>query len=420
MWFDIAVITALIVANGFFAAAEMAMVAARRARLQTLADSGNKNAQNALKMQQNPADFLAAVQIGITLVGTTASAFGGAEVARTLIPYLQQSSWLAPYAEEIALTAVVALISYASLVFGELAPKRLALRDPEKLAILAVQPMRILSHAAALPMRLLNASANAALRLFGPPPENAASTSPEEIEMLVLQGAAEGVIDPHEANLIRRVFDFGERRAWDVMTPRTRVVALDAQLNPQQALQLARAHGFSRYPVYSDTVDNLIGYVHVKDVIWASEGQKLGECARPLVFLPGSVTLQQAFSSLTRAGRHLAVILDEFGGMDGLLTLEDLLEEIVGEIEDEHSPVGTPLAPEEQQAGLLDGATPIAEIADQFEITFDDDRRYTTLAGFVMTELGRIPSEGDRVEKFGRTFEVIEMQRLRVARIRIT
>lgn len=420
MWFDIGIIAALIVANGFFAAAEMAMVAARRSRLQTLAEDGSEGAKLALQMQQNPAEFLAAVQIGITLVGTTASAFGGAEVARSLIPYLQQISWLASYAEEIALTAVVALISYASLVFGELVPKRLALRDPENLAILAVQPMHVLSRAAALPMRLLNVSANATLRLFGPPPEDAASTSPEEIELLALQGAAEGVIEPHEANLIRRVFDFGERRAWDVMTPRTRVVAIAAELNPQQALELARTHGFSRYPVYSGSLDNLIGYVHVKDVIWANDGRTLGECARPLVFLPGSVTLQQAFSALTRAGRHLAVVLDEFGGMDGLLTLEDLLEEIVGEIEDEHSPVGAPLAPEEQQAGLLDGATPIAEIADQFEITFDDAGRYTTLAGFVMTELGRIPVEGDRVEKFGYTFEVMEMQRLRVVRIRIT
>ena len=336
---DLLLITVLILANGFFAASEMALVSARSARLQTKADEGDKRAFSALRLQAKPAEFLATVQVGITLVGTLASAVGGIEAAKRLGPQIAQVPALAPYAEQIALGIVVTTISFASLLFGELVPKRLALRNPENFSTSVIGFMEFLTKAFKLPVQLLISSADFVMRFIGAESEEDDSTSPEEIEVLVNRGAAEGVFSPVQARMIERVFDYADRSTADEMTPRVEMVTLKGNTPIKDALEVAKEHGFSRYPVTEDDVDNILGYVHIKDLIWANSTSHLTDHLRPLVYIPDGVTLPQAFTTLTRSGQQMAIVMDEYGGTDGLLTLENILEVIVGEIEDEHSPV---------------------------------------------------------------------------------
>ncbi|HIE25003.1 MAG TPA: HlyC/CorC family transporter [Anaerolineales bacterium] len=416
---DIFLISVFILLNGFFAAAEMALLTVRKTRLKALAESGDRRANLALHIQDNPGDFLSTVQIGITLVGTAASAIGGVGIVRFITPQIARIPILTPYAEAIALTTVIILIAYFTLVVGELVPKRLALLNAEKIALTLSAPLNMLSRIAYLPMRFLSRSTEAVLKLFGAKKQNIPSTSSEEIELLVKQGAAEGVIQSTEEKLISSIFDYTTRRLYDVMTPRTEIIAFDEKTLTPVALEVAKRIGYSRYPVYRDNIDQAIGFVHVKDLIWASESESLGQFCRPIRFIPSNSTLPGAFDILTETGSQIAIVVDEFGGTHGLLTLEDLLEEIVGEIEDEHSPVSRSFVQEAEGKWLVPGQTPIFEISDLLKVKFHSKGKYKTIAGFMMQELGYIPAEGDQLQKFGYTFMVKKRENLRIVEVEI-
>lgn len=419
MFSDILLIFVLILANGFFAAAEIAMISARESRLQTRADEGNQRATRALNMQRDPGVFLATVQVGITLVATLASAVGGVEAARWLAPTIAQITSLAPYADQIALGVVVLSITYASLLLGELVPKRLAIRQPERLAMSVVDIFDFLSRVAAWPVRFLLFSADMVLRLFGEASSDRDSTSPEEIEYLVRHGTAQGVFLPEQERMIGRIFDYADLMTRDVMTPRTEIVALEVETPIQEALQVAKESGFSRLPVYRDSIDRILGYVHIKDLIWAAPRDRLETITRQMVFIPEGASLPRAFQMLTKAGRHMGIVLDEFSGTDGVITLENLLEVIVGEIEDEHSPVAEVPKRGKQGEWRIAGKTAIAEVETLLDIEFDPGIIYNTLAGFIMAELGEIPEEGDSVTYEGYIFVVEDMDRFRVDMVRI-
>jgi putative hemolysin len=409
----------LLLANGFFAAAEMAIVSARETRLQALADGGDTRAKRALRLQQKPGEFLATVQVGITLVGTLASAVGGAEAARRLAPLLARIPWLAPYADQIALGGMVLLISYASLLIGELVPKRLAIRSPERWAMSVARIFEFLARIAAWPVRFLLASANMILRLWGDNVEDEDETSPEEIEFMVRRGTAQGVILPVQEQMIARVFDYADLMTRDVMTPRTEIVALEASTPTKIALEVAKESGFSRFPVYLGNIDHILGYVHIKDLIWAAPDLNLEKLARQVIFIPEGASLPQAFQMLTRAGRHLGIVLDEFSGTDGIITLENLLEVIVGEIEDEHSPVADVPKRDKQGEWKIAGGTAISDVGELLGIDFDPRGVYTTLAGFIMAELGVIPQVDDSVSYEGYCFVVETMERFRIQSVRV-
>ena len=419
MFSDFFLILILILANGFFAAAEIAVVSAKETRLQTRAEAGEARAARALRLQRKPGEFLATVQVGITLVGTLASAVGGVEAARRLGPLLAQIPMLAPYADQVALGVVVVTLSYASLLLGELVPKRLAIRHPERWAMSVAGIFELLARIAAWPVRFLLASADIVLRLFGDSIADDESTSPEEVEILVRRGTAQGIFLPVQERMITRVFDYADRLTRDVMTPRTEIVALEAETPVKVALEVAQKSGFSRFPVYLRDIDRILGYVHIKDLIWASPDTELESLTRQVVFIPEGAGLPQAFKLLTRAGRHMGIVLDEFSGTDGLITLEDLLEEIVGEIEDEHSPVADIPKRGQQGEWLIAGGTAIAEVGELLEIDFEPGGVYTTLAGFIMAELGEIPKEGDSVAHQGYCFEVESMERFRIQTVRV-
>jgi len=222
-----------------------------------------------------------------------------------------------------------------------------------------------------------------------------------------------------QERMITRVFDYADRLTRDVMTPRTEIVALEAETPVKVALEVAQKSGFSRFPVYLRDIDRILGYVHIKDLIWASPDTELESLTRQVVFIPEGAGLPQAFKLLTRAGRHMGIVLDEFSGTDGLITLEDLLEEIVGEIEDEHSPVADIPKRGQQGEWLIAGGTAIAEVGELLEIDFEPGGVYTTLAGFIMAELGEIPKEGDSVAHQGYCFEVESMERFRIQTVRV-
>lgn len=409
----------LILVNGFFACTEMALVTARGTRLKILADKGDQPATNVLAVQEKPSDFLATVQIGITLVATAASAVGGAQIVYALSPYIAQINGLAPYADEIALAVVILAITYFTLVFGELVPKRLAIENAENLARTFIGPIGLLSRLTYLPMRVLSFSADNVLKLIGSDATIHPSTSQEEIVLLVKQGTAEGVIQPVEEKLISGVFDYTGRSVQDVMTPRTSIVALNVEISPLEALGIAKQSGYSRFPVYLSDLDNMVGYVHFKDIIWAMGDTNLRPYTREIQFIPSGATLPKAFDLLTIAGTHMAIVLDEYGGTYGLLTLEDMLEEIVGEIEDEHSPITEQLDHPKNGDWVFAGSTPVPEVARVLGVDFQPQGIYTTLAGFVLESLGKIPETGEQFSKHGYIFTVKEMDRLRIASIHV-
>jgi len=421
MLFDIFLIGLMILLNGIFAMAEMAVIAAQPTRLRAMVERGERPAARLLAIRENPGDFLATIQIGITLAGTTASVIGGAEAVQFLSPLFAKIPALAPYSQEIALGLIVVIIAYLTLVCGELLPKRLALRNAEKTALALSRPISVFSRLAYIPMRLLSFSADLVLRLFGSTSPDDPAISLEEIELAVKQGASDGVILPFEERLIYRVFDYADKNVSDVMTPRMDVIGLNIETSVVEALERAKLSGFSRFPVFEQQIDGVIGYVHIKDLIWGiDKGINLRQCLREIVVIPPSVTLSEAFSRLTKSRKHLALVLDEHGGVNGLLTLENLLEVVFGDIDDEHSPVVDPLAQGSEHEWVIAGHSLVSEVAEMLNIEFQPKGRYKTIAGFVMTELGRIPSDGDHLSKFGYLFTVRKMDHLRIVEINIS
>jgi putative hemolysin len=413
----VVVIITLILVNGLLVAMEMAIVTSQRTRLKIKSENGNPQAADVLAIQDAPSDFLATVQIGITLVGTAASAVGGAEIVRYVSPVIASIPGMTPYADPLSLVLIIVTITFLTLVFGELVPKQLALRNAENVAMASIKPLRILSWLTHLPMRILSLTTDAILKIVGNPGNQLPSTSSEEIRLLAEQGVDDGVLLDIEKRLISSVFDYADRRAQDVMTPRTSIIAFDITISPTEALQIATQIGYSRYPVYKEHLDSIVGYVHIKDIIGAKNEADLSRCSREIQFIPSGASLPEIFDTLTRVDSHIGIIIDEYGGARGLLTLEDMLEEIVGEIEDEHSPTGTQITPRKNGEWVFAGTTPITEVGEVLEIDFQPGGVYVTLAGFILASLGNIPEVGEEVNEHGYIFTVQEMNRLQITSI---
>jgi putative hemolysin len=415
----IVVIITLILANGLLVAMEMAIVTSQRTRLKIKSENGNPHASDVLAIQDAPSDFLATVQIGITLVGTAASAVGGAEIVRFISPVIAALPGLGPYADSLSLGLVIVTITFLTLIFGELVPKQLALRNAENVAMASIKPLRILSWLTHLPMRILSLTTDAILKSVGKPGPQLPSTSPEEIRLLAEQGVDDGVLLDIEKRLISGVFDYADRRVQDVMTPRTSIMAFDITISPTEALKIATQIGYSRYPVYKEHLDSVVGYVHIKDIFRAKNEVDLSRCSREIQFIPSRASLPEAFDTLTRDSSHMGIIIDEYGGARGLLTLEDMLEEIVGEIEDEHSPNGTQITPRNNGEWVFAGTTPITEVGELLKVDFQPDSVYVTLAGFILASLGNIPEVGEEVNEHGYIFTVQEMDCLQITSISV-
>lgn len=414
----------LVVANAFFVAAEFALVSARRTRIEALIRQGDRKAKAVRAAQQDLYRQLSAAQLGITVASVLLGFVAEDTVAYFFRDWLARlPTWLAFLGRAgVASAIAISLISFLHVVFGEQAPKAVAITHPETVSRWVATPLLIFSWITRPATGLLNSSANWLIRhmgIKGASPELERIHSPEEIRMLVEQSEEGGSLQQEDARLLEGVFEFSEKTAQEVMTPRTQMAALEADLTVEEAADQVAIHGRSRYPAYTESLDDIIGIVHAKDILAALRsrpGQTIRTIMRPALFVPGTREVEDVLADMKRLKTHLAIVLDEYGGTAGLVTMEDLLEEIVGPIYDEHDPQ-VRVGPDEG-APRLDGSMPISEFNSQQGAALDDTD-YTTIGGYIFGQLGRLPRVGDRVTVGPFTFEVIEMDGRRVKTVRL-
>lgn len=420
---EIIIIILLIIANGVFAMSETAFVSARKVRLQQRANEGDLKAAAALELANSPNRLLSTVQLGITLIGILAGAFGGATVAQAVAVYIRDIPWLAPYSDGVALTIVVAGITYLSLVIGELVPKRIALNNPERIAIFMVTPMRTLSTIASPFIHLLSISTEGILRLIGLRPSGEPPITEEEINVLIEEGTQIGTFEAAEQDMIERIFRMGNRRVNSLMTHRPDIVWLEAADTSQEIRQTIQESTYSRFPVCHEGLDNVLGMVHVKDLLLqCMAGQPFDLQAvlqEPLYVIESTSTLK-VLESFKKTGKQAALVIQEYGDIQGLITLNDILEAIVGDISSTGDLDNPQAVQREDGSWLFDGMLPIDEFKDILhirELPEEASGDYETLAGFVLTELGRVPIATDHFEWGTLRFEVVDMDGRRIDKV---
>lgn len=423
---EILIILVLVLANAVFSGAEIAVVALRKNRIEELAAQGKGSARAVLALRAQPETFLATVQVGITVVGATAAAFGGSSLAERLEPYIAINAWLTEHAEGVALAIVISAVSYLSIVIGELVPKSLALRGAERYALLVSRPLLMLSTFAKPLVWLLSSSANVLLRPFGDSTTFTETRhSPGELQQLVEEAAEAGTVHPEAAEIAARALALPELTVAEVMVPRQQVVAIsqDASLDEMRRVLLEQTH--SRLPVFDGTIDNVVGYLSVKDVLavaWEQQLLILRDVIRPAFFVPEMKKAVDLLKELRARRLPFAIVVDEHGGLSGIVTMEDLLEELVGEIFHEHE-VGEldSIRPSGDDSVLVDGSAAIRDVNRALELELPDDGDYTTLAGLVLQLAGRMPRVGDKLSlPSGLTLEVADASPRRVRSVRIS
>lgn len=414
---------ALVLANGLFAMAEIAVVSARKARLRQRADEGDRKARIALALADAPDDFLSTIQVGITLIATLAGAYGGATIAADLSAHLARIPLLAAYSRPLAFGVVVVAITYLSLILGELAPKRVALNNPEGVAAALAPSMRLLSKIARPIVIFLSWSTSLVLRLLPLHRFKQAAVTEEEIKALVEEGTQAGTVEESEQELVHGVFRLGDRRVVDVMTPDLRVSWLDVAAPPGEVAEVIRQSGHSRLPVCLGTLDKVLGVVHVKDLFSALAAHgtfDLRASLRQPLLIPEATEALAVLERFRESGTHIGVVVDERGAVLGLVTLKDILEAIVGDLPAVGEPAEQGAVQREDGSWLADGMLPVADLKDLFELRklpLEDEGTFTTLGGFVMTYLGRVPAASDHFECDGVRFEVLDMDGNRVDKV---
>lgn len=420
---ELLVILALVLANGFFAGAEIAILSVRKTRLRELSDEGHRSAQAMLRMREDPESLFATIQIGITVIGATAAAFGGAKVARglasTLVPALGPR-----YAEDVALAGVIGIISFLSIVLGELVPKSLALRSAERLGLLVARPLLVMSRAARPLVWLLTATSNVILRVFHDRTTfTEARLSKDELQQLVDEASTAGALDARVAAIAYRALDFGDVHVRAVMIPRPDMVVLPEDASLRQVRDVLTRYGHARIPVHRDAPDEIIGYVTARDmisVLVSEEPRTIRDVLRAALFVPEVQLAATVLADMQRARKHLALVVDEQGSVVGLVTLEDLLEELVGEIFAEHDTPIVRICRESDGGILVRGRVPVHEINRELGIELPESPDWSTIGGLATALAGSLPAEGARLTTTdGTTLEVVETSERGVQRVRI-
>lgn len=421
---EVAILFVLILANGFFAMSEIALVSSRKVRLQQRAEDGDRRAKRVLRLIASPNRFLSTVQIGISLVSTLAGAFGGATLADKLAISIERIPALRPYAHGIALVLVVLAITYFSLVIGELIPKRIAMNDPERVALSSSGFMRFLSQIASPVVSLLSASTDLGVRLLGIRPSTEPPVTEDEIKVLVEQGTQVGVFQEVEQDIIESVLRLGDRRVDAIMTPRTEIVWLDLDEPYEDNLREVRESGHSRFPVAQGDLDNVLGILKARDLLESTIGVDqpvdLRKLLRPPLFVPESTPAFKVMENLRASREHMALIVDEYGGLQGMVTLFDILEAIIGALPGQGSAEEPAVVQREDGSWLMDGLLPIDEVKEIIgvdELPGEDRVGFQTLGGFVMSQLGHIPAPGQHFDWGGFRFEVADMDSRRVDKV---
>lgn len=429
MVWEILFILFLIFLNALFAAAETALIAARKGRLEQRAEEGNRNAQRALELARNPDLFLPTAQVGISVVTALGAAYGGDQVVEHIKEWLAESEspFIAHHAEGLGLGIFVVCFTYVSLILGELVPKRASLHRAEGLAILLAPLVQFLGIVARPIVWFMGMSTSAVLWALRLGAATEPSVSIDDIEHLIDTGTAEGVVEPLEQKLALGALRLGDRTVRDIMRPRIDLDAMDVDTPNDEILGTVAMAGFSRLPVYESDLDHVIGFVHIKDLFrqqylgWAVELRKL---LHPALFVPEYMTLDRLLELFQEKHNQLAIVLNEYGGTEGMVTLEDVVEEIVGEIRDEHRRnEEQKIVQREDKSWLLDGTVSVADMIEKLELTSDgswEGRGFSTVAGLILDRLGRIPSTGDKTDWDGLVLEVVDMDGKRIDRVLVT
>jgi len=424
LFFEIFFIAILILSNGYLAGTEIAVVTSRKSRIQQMAESGKKNANILLKLREEPDRFLATIQIGITGVSVLASAVGGAAAVTVIKPALQivPIKAISIAAEPIAIGIVVVIITYFSVIFGELIPKSIALMHPETIGLWTARTIDSLSKITSVFVKILTFSTSLMLRPFGRKTfTERAYITEEEVKMLIKEAGRHGVFEPAEEKILQSVFEFTDMSAKEVMVPDTQMVTIQIDKPPKEIFSLIEEEQFSRYPVFGKELNDIRGILYAKDflTLLAKTGQvDTRKIIKPPFFIPETMKVSLLLREMQKRRIHMALIVDEYGGISGLVTIEDLLEEIVGEIRDEHD-VESPVIHLSDGTLLIDASISLRDLKEDYQIALPESPEYETLGGFLMTTLQKIPKVGDVVVSEGKRINIVEMVGQRISKVKL-
>jgi putative hemolysin len=413
-------------ANGVFAMSEIAVVAARKVRLQQRAEEGDERARTALALAHDPNRFLSTVQFGITMVGVLAGAYGGTTIATKLAVPIATMPQLAPYSQGIALGLVVGGITVLSLIVGELVPKRIGLNNPEAIASWVARPMILLSKIGGPVIHVLTAATNFVLRVFGVKGEAEPNLTEEEIKALISQGAETGAVGATEENIVQRVFQLGDQRVAAIMTPRPDIEWIDVDASEEELREFLASHAHTMFVVCHGGLDEVLGIVRSADLLpIAFKGSRidLRSLTREALFVPDSMPAVQLLESFRSSHKHVALVMDEYGAVEGLVTVTDLLTAIVGELPADASEAQGAFISRADGSWLVEGSAAMEAVATHFgmdNLPEDEAGAYHTIGGFVMARLGRVPKTADHFEWGGMKFEVMDMDGRRIDKVLVS
>jgi putative hemolysin len=422
MWTDIVLIIIFIIINGFFAAAEIAVVATRRIRIRQLVEKGDRNALILQQFKENPDRFLATIQIGITLAGVIAAAIGGATAVQVIKPVIQEIPvpLISASAEGLSIAVVTVVITYFLLIFGELIPKSIALTNPERIGMKTAKTVRTFSKAAFVFVQILTYSTNILLKPFGKKTHAGRTITEEEVRMLIKEGGEQGIFEPTEQALIHSVFEFTDMSAKEVMVPSTQMITISLNMPMDGIKTVITEEQFSRYPVIGKDLNDIRGILYVKDFLnaLAKGNVDLRKLIKPPLFIPETLKISNLLREMQRKRVHMALVIDEYGGVSGLVTMEDLLEEIVGEIRDEYD-TESPVIQLGGGVMLVDASISIRDLKEDHNIDIPESPEYETLSGFLLTSLQKIPKVGDVVDIDGKRITISEMVGQRISKVKL-
>ncbi len=424
MWLQLFLIALCIIINGFFAASEIAVVTSRGTRIKQLIDEGNKNASVLYKLKGRPDRFLATIQIGITLTADLASAIGGAAAVKVLKPLLQEVPipFIASSSEAIAIGFVVIVITFFFLIFGELIPKSLALANSEVIALWVAPLIERFSKIANVLVTILTASTNIILRPFHTKAFTAREfVSEEEVKLLIEEGGEQGVFDSAEKELIHSVFEFTDTSVKEVMIPALQMVTVGISMTVDEVKAIILEEKFSRYPVIGKDINDIRGILYAKDfynLLSRTDSINIHRIIKPPIFIPETMKISILLREMQRKRVHMAIVIDEYGAVSGLVTLEDLLEEIVGEIRDEYD-TESPVILLEDGSMIIDASISVSDLNGDYNLVIPESTEYETLGGFIVMSLQRIPKTGDTVDFENKRFRIIEMVAQRIAKVKM-
>lgn len=411
----------LIVLNGVFSMSEIALVSARKARLESQANKGDSRARAALNLANNPDTFLSTVQIGITLIGILLGVFSGQKIKADLVEFLTRFEWIQPYAQGTATAIVVILLTYVSLILGELVPKRIGLSKPEAIAKTMAAPMRLVTVGTYPFIWFLSKSTHLITKLIGIK-SNDSQVTEEEIKAIINEGTEHGALEEAEQEIIERVFHLGDRNITSLMTHRSDIVWMDVNERVADIKQKMREVVHSTYPLCDGAIDNIKGTVNIKDILLAEDETPLKDLMKPGMYVPENNTAYQVLEKFRASQIHSCFIVDEYGSMEGMITLNDILEAIVGDItqddEDDYE-----IVEREDGSYLIDAQIPFYDFLSRFEKTEwmnEGEHDFDTLAGFILHQLERIPKTGDKFEWKGFEIEIMDMDTHRIDKVLVT